>query len=284
MQITDKELFQLNTLGLIPGPEESADAFFVRVQYCLNLKQTLAAQVAMTSLETEEGKKLIQEAAPITRELYDIVPQWTPIVFSNQKLAPWHGGSAWIFQLTEDSPTASFLQLREAFAYKKRYLGLYDRAEVVAHELSHVGRMQFQEPKFEELLAYKTSRSWFRRYFGPIVESLWEIVVFIVLILLSLFIDFFLIASGAIYSGVALLKILPWVWLGIGLVRVCLRQRQFKRCLTKLEELSSNPNAVIYRLTDDEIIRFGKMTVEEIKEYFRSDSSLRCRLIVTYLK
>ena len=92
---------------------------------------------------------ILDEASFKTKELYGIQPTWTPLFFNNYQLAPWHGGCAWIFQLTENAPTAALLQLRAPFRHQPTYLNLYRRDELIAHELSHVGRMMYQEPQFE---------------------------------------------------------------------------------------------------------------------------------------
>ena len=95
------------------------------------------------------------------------------MIFSNERLAPWHGGCAWIFQFAEGLPTAALIQLRQVFSRQPTFLGIYHRDELLTHELVHVGRMKFEEPRFEELFAYETSTSAFRRWFGPLIQASW---------------------------------------------------------------------------------------------------------------
>lgn len=277
-KFTDEELMDLNQRGLIPGPDESLGDFEKRANYCLNLKNNfkeLLGQEIPEEIDLQLSLPLIAEAAPVTKKLFDICPDWVPILFSNFKMLPWHGGSAWIFQLSEDSPTAAFFQLRKIFVSAKTFLGIYDREELISHESAHIGRMVFEEPKFEELLAYRTSKSIFRRWFGPIVQSSWESLLFIFVLILCFFSDLAIMLSG--YSdpnhSTLWIKIIPVLLFLFGLGRLSLRHWQFNRCLKKLKTIlgEEKANAVIYRLRDQEIIDFGRCSSEEILR-FESDS------------
>ncbi|MBA3957310.1 MAG: hypothetical protein H0X51_02785 [Parachlamydiaceae bacterium] len=277
----DKELQSLNQQGLIPGPDEDATSFYARVQYCLNLKTELKSQLDLPfSIDSESGNSLIRLVSQKTEEFYGMSPTWVPVVFSNHKLSPWHGGCAWIFQATSESPLGAFFQLRKAFKYSYRYLGLYDRDELVVHEIAHIGRMAFQEPKFEEILAYRTSKNRFRRLFGPIVQSSRESLLFVMALFVSLVFNIF----GALEHTYSPLwfNILPLSLIVYGVCRVMLRHYQFCRCWRNLKELlgaREKTNAVIYRLRDQEIIAFGKISPSTIQEYIKTQQSLRWRLL-----
>lgn len=283
MDFIDEELISLNKLGMIPGPDESHADFKRRAEYCLDLKKD---SVQFGRTDNQVSQKLMQNVVPITRRLFDIAPEWVPIVFSNHRLAPWHGGCAWIFQLDEKTPTGAFFQLREAFATSQRYLGIYDREELVAHEAAHVGRMVFDEPKFEEVLAYRTSTSPFRRWLGPIVQSAREALFFVLAVFLSLLVDFWVLMLDQPdpYHLVLWVKAIPIVLLILGVVRAWRRQNQFSQCYKKLLEIlktSEDANAVIYRLQDREIIDFGDMHPDAIVAYAKENAtrSLRWRVI-----
>ncbi len=133
-----------NSEGFIPGPDEAEEEFRKRVAYCQNLEHHLIQQTGADfpfDLNDEASKMILEEALPQVEELYGIAPRWVPLFFSNHQLAPWHGGCAWIFQLDENSPASAFLQLRAKFRNSPTYLGLYNRNELIVHELAHVGRM-----------------------------------------------------------------------------------------------------------------------------------------------
>jgi hypothetical protein len=287
-KFTDQELLLLNQRGLIPGPSESENDFEKRAEYCLNLKNNfkeLLGNEIPEEVDLQLSLPLVEEAAPTTKKLFDICPDWVPVIFSNFKMLPWHGGSAWIFQLTEDSPTAAFFQLRKAFISSKKFLGIYDREELITHESAHIGRMLFNEPKFEELLAYRTSNSSFRRWLGPIVQSSWESLLFVFILILCFFSDLAILLSGYEDPNHSTLwiKLIPVILFTIGLGRLSLRHWQFNHCLKKLQKILGieKANAVIYRLQDLEIINFSKMSSEQIKQFFDTseNASLRWKVI-----
>ena len=56
--------------------------------------------------------------------------------------------------------------------------------------------MKFEEPQFEELLAYRNSPAAWRRWLGPIVEAPWESLLFMLSLLLLLALDLYLQFTG----------------------------------------------------------------------------------------
>ncbi|MCE5318775.1 MAG: hypothetical protein LLG04_15610 [Parachlamydia sp.] len=285
INLTDSQLIELNRQGLIPGPDETEEAFLKRTQYCLSLKTEIAEKLQLPFSDQEaSSEEFVQPALAVTRKSYDIAPGWIPLFFSNHKLFPWHGGCVWIFQQSEESPTAAFLQLRRAFLNSETYLGLYSRNELIAHELCHVGRMCFEEPRFEEILAYRTSPSRLRGWLGAIAQSSCESMAFFLLLCLILAVDLYALAFDVPLESLAWLKLLPIGMFGAGLLRLIMRNQQFDQCLANLQKLlkdSQKASAVIYRLTDREIISFSHMAPDCFQDAIeeRKGSSLRWRCI-----
>jgi len=285
MKLSIEELLNFNRQGLVPGPSEQEEDFLTRCRYCLSLKANIKEQIPYLPDESS-SEAILNEAFAKTKSLYDIEPTWIPLFFSNYKLSPWHGGCAWIFQQEENSPTGAFFQLRQAFRNSDTYLGLYHRDELIEHELVHVGRMKFEEPQFEELLAYKASRSKWRRYFGPLIQAPWESALFAFTLLVIFILDLSLIAMGSsqIYQSLLWLKLIPLTLILYALARVAWRQKQMRECLNKLIQAvddSKKANAILFRLQDKEIKSFGKMTKEEIWKYVlqQKENSLRWKVI-----
>ena len=54
---------------------------------------------------------------------------------------------------------------------KKNKWYIYGRQELMSHELCHAARFPLKADKYEELLAYQSSTSTFRKLFGPMVRS-----------------------------------------------------------------------------------------------------------------
>lgn len=282
------QLLELNRKGLIPGPGETEEQFFKRCSYCLNLKDNLDQEIkGLFNGSMEEHSKILESSCASLSKLSDIDPSWTLLFFSNYKLAPWHGGCAWIFQLTEESPTGAFMQLRKAFQHSPLYLKIYQREELLKHELVHVSRMAFQEPKYEEFLAYHTSGSAFRRWFGPIIRSSKESLLLVVVLALILVFDFFLIAMQRpeAFQATLWLKLIFLLLFVFALGRLCFGHYRLKRCLQNLKKCIVDPEkawAVFYRLQDSEIDAFACMSPQQIKEYsfLQKEKELRWKVIL----
>lgn len=285
-QISETDLLKWNRMGLVPGPEETEEMYLKRVEYCLQLKSDIAEQMGLKNVlesTSELSEKLIHDVSSETKFLYDVIPSWCPILFTNYHLAPWHGGCAWIFKVSDDMPTGAFLQLRAIFAKQEKYF-FYPRQELVTHESAHVGRMLFEEPKFEEILAYRTSKSRLRRWLGAIFQTSWETAFVFFVLLINIFTDYIFFGT----DPNDFLHIDEWVdfftvlLIGYGVIRLIIRQKQLQRCLNNLESIlgsTEKANAVIYRLTDHEIITFSKSLPQAIINYAKQQTSFRWRLI-----
>lgn len=206
--------------GLIPGPEESEDAFLKRVQ----------------------------QAKPLPHPEWNEVTtpfkiDWVSIEYSNHKIALWEGAATWISE--DELPS---IQLRKNFQ-KGSFLG-YKRSEVLSHEAIHAARMRFEEPLFEEVLAYATAPQAWKRFFGPLFSRTWEPLVLMVGVALGIF-----------------WPLIPVLLIGLSVGWLSYRQWIFKRCRKKL----SLP--VVLCLTDAEMKKFAWMSEEEIQAYLESSST-----------
>lgn len=270
-QATKQLWKEWNAQGFIPGPEETEADFATRIAYCQNLEQHLIQQTGAKlpfAKGDEAPNNMIEEAMPLAEELYGIAPRWVPLFLSNHQLSPWHGGCAWIFQLDNHTPTAAFLQLRAQFRHSTEYLKIYRRKELIVHEMAHVGRMMYHEPQFEEMLAYQSSSSSWRRWLGPIVQSSRETLWFIILLGIVILSDFALISVG-IGSDVWAwsIKLAPLFLIVLALGRLWLRHRMFNRCLQNLETFYPCKIArhIVYRLRDSEIEQFAHLPPSELQ-------------------
>jgi len=289
--ISDSQLLEFNKQGLIPGPHEHTSAFLHRVTTCLHFSNHIEdflgdgkeqVPYKMTDMiPMQQRETSIQK----TKELYDCAPEWVPAFYSDDHLSFWHGGTAWIPHSGSELP-ATFFQLRNSFRTSEYYLNYYHRDEILAHESSHVGRMAFDEPIFEEIFAYQTSPSKMRRFLGPLVRSPNEALTFALLVGLLIVLDYALIFSGAFawYSRLFMLKLIPLLMVLFASVRVWRLRTVFDGALenlTKLLEDRSKARAVLYRLTDAEITRFSRVEPRMILQYVHEEKgkSLRWRLL-----
>ncbi|MGE5196600.1 MAG: hypothetical protein ACM3JI_04660 [Anaerolineae bacterium] len=263
--ISDTDLLLLNERGFIAGPDETAEDFSKRIAFLEKFEPILQDKLEKKDWET---------AHLLTKQVFDFSADWIKGFYSNKKLPFWQGAATWI-----DHPWRPLIQLKKAFR-SGNYLKIYGRDEVLAHEALHAARMAFEEPKFEEVLAFATSRYPLRKALGPLLRSSWESYLFI-------FALFFAMIGTSIHLIVAScltsLYFLPVVALIIvGIFRHLLIQRIFKGCLKNLRKILKNSSfclPVVCRLTDREIVSFNKWSSKQILSYVNMQRSLRWRQI-----
>jgi hypothetical protein len=270
-----------NQQGLIPSPQEDEPSFLKRAHFCRNLIQELNihtnAHLPFT-LEDCAAKTILDKACLHSQLLYGISPSWVPVFFSNHQLALWHGGCAWIFQLDEQTPVAAFIQLRAHFRHSASYLGLYKRDELLTHEIAHIGRMMYDAPQFEEFFAYRSASSWLRRWFGPLVQSSTETLIFILVLGLTVMADLALLAFPAsqTLSVMLGLKLIPLAFILFAMARLVVHHWQLHRCLIHLAQVYGDKTTalhVAYRLDDRSIRSFAKLSPFEIASFIETEST-----------
>jgi hypothetical protein len=195
--------------GCIPGPDESDASFTHRVR-----------------------TRLIGHNMIDLEKIYGIRLDWIEPFLSSANLFPWEAGCTWIGR------DGVRIQL-----HPKRLRQAH--LEVLAHEAVHAIREKFDEPRFEEILAYRTSPKVWRRIFGPICKKPYEVWLF----LSGSFCD----ALGGLFPvypfpGCATLLIST-----VFLARLLWDQWRFSSCLTNLPD----PRLVI-ALTDREIVKIAR--------------------------
>lgn len=255
--IRQQSLIDLNRRGIFPGPSEQWDRFF---------KRALAAKPVSTD-----------EALQLTEKMFCASPNWVNITFKKKGLLPWEGAATWIEENEQGDRLAS-IQMKPSLI-----ASLYPQTEVIAHEMVHAMRLMFEESRFEEILAFRTSNSRFRRYFGPLFTRPSEAMGLVVWLLCSwlfywteLIVDFSLGAKYLLWS--------PILAFGWGIWRLGRSQTIFSLALNHLEKAIKKPEqslAVALRLTDVEIEQFAKCSPEEILTFVHKEkeASLRWTLL-----
>lgn len=245
ISITQSQLYEWSLRGLIPGPQESDEEYITRAT---------------------AAKKNPSSQSQSIKALYGIDPDWVEIIYSNEGLRFWEGGATWI---GEDKAA---LHLRKAYTKKESHLG-YSKKELIAHELVHMVRCRFEEPIFEEILAYQTAPSPFRRFFGPIFPTPAWSLFFIFGIAI-----FYVLAFLTYFAYVGMLGLILFFVLRLGL-----RQRTFFRARKNLAKIvkKSKVLPVMLRLSDQEIFSFSRLSPKEIVSYMGSETNLRWQQIST---
>lgn len=138
-----RELLTFFKRGLIPGPSETEEAFLARVSQRPSLP------------EWKEVDRL--------SDAWGFSIDWVPLQFSSKKLYFWEGAVFWDTPLIQIQPR---LQSKNILT------------EILHHESIHAAREAFDEPFFEEVLAYWSSRAAWKRFLGPIFQRVWEFPLF----------------------------------------------------------------------------------------------------------
>ena len=245
----NEELVEYHRSGWIPGPGETEEQFRRRAQ---PVGETLPA--------------------PRLQKLFDLDPQGIPLIFSNEGLTPWQGAVTRVFE--EQGGVRCEVQLREDFRSKRSYLGLYSLDEVWSHEAAHAARCAFDEPKWEEWFAYRSSTSPLRRLLGPTIERPSEVWLFLIGLLVS---EVGWIVSESLWAWaplVCLLAIAGW--------RLARRYRIFQRAKRNVAALLrevDKAEAFLFRLRDAEIEAFARWDLQKIRDYAQKQECLRWRLL-----
>ncbi|NGX60219.1 MAG: hypothetical protein KR126chlam3_01388 [Chlamydiae bacterium] len=268
-----KNIQQFNERGWIPGPGEEEKIFEKRIEALDHFFSYPPEDI--DHFLTDQDWTPAQETL---KHLYDFSPDWIVAHYSNQKLSFFQGAATWI---TENNDLRiPLIQLREKFESGKLF-GLYQRKEVLAHEATHAARMQFDEPLFEEIFAYKTSPRFWRRFLGPLFQHTWEAYTFIFLLLFPIAIEIALLFDFEL-GPLIFLRFAPLVFFGYLLVRLIVLRATLGLALLRLRKFLKNPKknwAVAFRLKDREIFQFALQTQEKLKQYLKEQNSLRWDLV-----
>ena len=256
-----KTLCDLDANGLSPAVGEGAEEFSKRLENLRKRLQEFDRQLSSQNEVSFDGllakrqdripRNLFDEPRKQTRQLYDFDCDWVPGFFCNPRFSWLFGGCTYSYP--PDFFTVFIIG--ERLRRRKKYL-CYDRDEIFAHELCHVARAGLNSMEFEELFAYQTARSPFRRFLGGIMHSQQDTLIFLLACL-------FLVVAQVILPRFA--AVLPsWLgWLGFGVVMLFFLLRHmrsygiYQRALRNLEMCCSghteNARGLLFHATDKEI-------------------------------
>lgn len=227
MQEFRDTLRQLYREGFVPGPRENFEEFLNRV---LKTKDFL-----------KNPEHFLKSRGIFPIQIYFITPYY--FGFLSARDPPfWCGATTIIFEEEEgDIPVLHF---------SKRYFYhpslFYDFVE---HEKVHFLRALFSEPHFEEILAYRTSRSKWRKWIGPIFQNYRETYFYIFACFGNCILPWILPERFIIGYVIFFFSSLLYLFL-----RLCVKQAIFHQSLTFLKKKYENGEEIIRLLTDREII------------------------------
>lgn len=211
--------------GFLPSPDESKEAFERRVEL---VKKVFQRPDAIEGFPLPKA-----DCRPLLPSLL--------LFTSNKKLPFWYGAVTWILEPGEGI-RLPVIQIR-----KKRWSFGLKEDEILAHEKVHALRVMYNEKKFEEILAFQTSRSRVRRFLSPMIGSYYEATALMLAFSLSL------LSSISLFFFV-----LPFCTLSFFLGRLFYRRRIFQRAKKNAEKLVQEVEGFIVSLTDREILQLAK--------------------------
>ncbi len=283
-------LQQLDAMGLLLGPGEKLEAYLARLN-CLQqrigeMEEALRESGEYTCedlrLRSEDriSRELLVECTAATREAYAIEIDWVPAFFINPAFSWLFGGCAYYFY----PDMFALMIVRRAFARQRKWF-IYDRNEILAHEMCHVARLSFASRAYEERFAYRISESRFRRRFGGVFESPTDSFLLLGSTLLLL------VAQTVQTTMVSSLPIWPFWSIVGGVVAFLLgRDRQRHRILAEAEknltpllEPGQSSQPVMFRCTDQEIGQLAEINrVGDVRQWLRQRAAteLRWQVIV----
>ena len=260
--------------GFIIGPHETEENFLQRVHLCKDLLPESFFPIPSPKIfnKTQILSLLTHNTLYQHKKYENLLAtfSWIPIFVSNYKLPFWIGGVVWI--CSEDNVTVPILQLRRHFG-KRHRINLYLPEEICMHEALHAMRTTFEEPKFEEFLAYSTSPGFLHKWLGPLFQTSLESTIFLICLLLG--------SLGSFFSYLAILPFL--LYLAFLTLRLYSRHKVMSACMKNLKRLFPKIDAfsIVIHLTDKEILQFSKMSQKELSLYIRGRCCPRWRQIST---
>ncbi|MBR5025285.1 MAG: hypothetical protein IKX48_09470, partial [Victivallales bacterium] len=249
--------------GFLLGADESAEDFAKRIRLFQANRQKLEDALQKDGKYDAEGiivtpgdritNTLFAKIAEHTKRLYRFQIDWVPGFFIDPSFSLLFGGCA--FCSYPDFFTMFII--RRTFKTQEKWL-IYNRDELLAHELCHVARIALLSEEFEETFAYQTSSSSFRKLIGGIFRKQTDSFMFLGVTFILLFAQ--ILRTQWIHT----MPIWPF-WSLVGLVFAWLLIRHAFHCRRlgiaqrHIAELFGADNAfpVMFRCTDEELHRFA---------------------------
>lgn len=211
--------------GFIPGPQETEEEFNSRI---LKVKKLLENPKKHLSPFNFKGAFF----RPLKGCAALFIPKRTSFLFASQTY------------IVECEDKTLFPLIKRPSRFSSFFVS---SKEVINHELIHAKRVMFDDPIFEEIIAFRTSKSKLKRYFSPMISSQKDILIFIL---------------SALFAPISLFPML--LVSAFYLLRHVKRYKLFNLALKNLKTRCMNPEEMICALTDQEIFAIAKNKWDEI--------------------
>lgn len=276
----------LDAAGFLPGAGEDAADFEARISAITDAHREFEEELAAKGEVTVFGEfvlkeseripeEIIAEADELTEQLYDFRTVHVPGFFLSRDIGPLWGGC----MISDTELPFSFFLIRSAFRKRPRWF-LYNRQELLAHELCHSMRQPLRDVPLEEFFAYRTSPSRFRRYLGNCFIRDYDALLFVIPV--------FVLLGAVMVQSFWLPQFPAWPFWIIALsypAYLLYRNARARRWVFKAAKALrgfgvEKPMAVLFRSTTQEIRDLGKLKSQEsFRAFIAEKEELRWQVI-----
>ena len=267
----------LDHAGFLVRPEENANEYADRVasvkKHCLAFYQQFDKK---GKLEIYPGliiqqkdcfpREIVNEAAERTENAYGFSICWVPGFFPEKELGVFWGGCA-LWQEEEPVPV---IIIRKTFSKRKKWF-IYDRTELISHELCHAARIPLMDGSLEEHFAYGTSEKWLRRTIGNCFQKDTDAIFFAIPALILA-----LVQAAITIFEISRLPILPfWILALICpvflLTRNLIQTRNYKSAKRNLELAGfTHTREILFRSVYKEICTIAETRPDKLNALLNS--------------
>ena len=280
---------ELDHAGFLVQPGESAEEYAHRVaetkQHGMDFYRRFDRKGSLeifpglkVNLKDQISREIIEEAAERTREAYGFSIRWVPGFFPEREFGLFWGGCAvW----EEENPTPVIV-IRKNFAKKQKWF-IYDRTELISHELCHAARMPLMDHELEEHFAYGISRKWLRRTLGNCFQKDTDAIFFVIPALILA-----LVQAAITFLHLEWLPIFPfWVlalaWPVYLIARNMIQTEKYKAAYKNLQMAGfSDPRMILFRSVYEETCLFAGTRPDHLRSLLekKAEEEFRWRVIL----
>ncbi|MBQ4480814.1 MAG: hypothetical protein II943_09265 [Victivallales bacterium] len=256
---------ELDAMGISPSPNETAKQFadrleglnlnFAKMEDALHSVGEYTVEGVAVKASARIPEEIFAEPLERTSRLFGFRCEWVPGFFFPASPLSFFGGYAFYFF---PEFFAMFLA-RSEFRKRQKWLFI-GRDELVSHEMCHIARAALESHAYEELFAYQTATTAFRRFTGGIFREQLDSFLFLGATFLLLFWQMtraFAFPLLPAWPGWAILVI----DVAFLMVRHCRTYQRFTTARDKLTRLygdEATARAVLFHASDDEIPLLAK--------------------------
>jgi hypothetical protein len=247
-------------MGFFPALHETVSDFEQRMQNAIDWSENLwdePLSLPSEKIELKASSRLskdqLKKDGQRCLERYGICPNWVPAYTDNQGLPLLTGGMAvQIWDEAQVSPKTWF-QLKATYRDRPKWL-IYERSEIISHEMCHVARLHLNSKRYEETLAYGVSHSWLRKTLGGALLTPRDNMTFFVVLFTWLCADMFQMFDVELGIFHWVLKALLPIAITLGLFRNVNIQKEVKTAEKALQKhVGDMAQTVLFCLNDEQI-------------------------------